>query len=193
MGLVFCVCLVVPKVFKRPKKHLGKPNIQKKAKENQKRLRGYQQNKVFKSFRPTLGYGFVLFSPRRFLDNQTNIRENQKYKIIPKKTKDNQRKPKKPSGKPKKQKKKLNPYPRVGMKLLKTLFCWFSLMFCFVCFVFFGFLLYLWFSLRIFWFCKNLREIQKKQKKHPRVCMKPLKTLLFGFPDCFLLVFFGFL
>ena len=35
------------------------------------------------------------------------------------------------------------------------------------CLVFFGFLLYLWCSRRILWFCKNLRKNQKdKQKKN---------------------------
>ena len=35
-----------------------------------------------------------------------------------------------------------------------------------VCLVFFGFLLYVWFSRGIFWFCKNLRENQTNKKQH---------------------------
>ena len=55
----------------------------KKTKESQKSLRENQTNKVFKGFRPTLGYGFVVFCcflfSRRFLENPNKFRENQKY------------------------------------------------------------------------------------------------------------------
>ena len=84
MGLFF----VFPRVFTKPKQLSGKPKIPKKTKENQNTL-GKTKNKVFKGFRPTLGYGFlfiVLVFPKVFTKQQ-NIRENQKYKRKPKKTK----------------------------------------------------------------------------------------------------------
>ena len=56
-------------------------------------------------------------------------------------------------------------YPRVGLKPLTTLFFWFSLMI--FCYCFFGFLLYVWFSRRLFWFCKNLRENQHNKNNKP--------------------------
>ena len=59
-GLVCFFGLVFPKVFRKPKKPSVKPKIQKKTKENQKNIRKNQKNKVFKGFRPTLGYGFGL-------------------------------------------------------------------------------------------------------------------------------------
>jgi len=61
MGLVLFVFLVFPKVFRKPKKTSVKPKIPKKTKENKKNLRKNQKTKVFKGFRPTLGYGFGLF------------------------------------------------------------------------------------------------------------------------------------
>ena len=59
--------------------------------------------------------------------------------------------------------------------------------------VFFGFLLYFWFSQRFCWFSKILRE-NKKTNPYPRVSLKPLKTLffwLFLMFCLFSLVFFG--
>uniref|UniRef100_UPI00404A101A hypothetical protein n=1 Tax=Flavobacterium sp. TaxID=239 RepID=UPI00404A101A len=73
--------MVFPKVFRKPKKPSVKPKIPKKTKENQKNIRKNQKNKVFKGFRPTLGYGFGLFG----------------FLVFPKVF----RKPKKPSVKPK--------------------------------------------------------------------------------------------
>ena len=87
------------KVFRQPTKHSGKPTIQKKTKENQTNLRENQQNKVFKGFRPTLGYvSFFLVFPKVFKtstttfwktnntkDNQrkqNKLRENQKNKVF---------------------------------------------------------------------------------------------------------------
>ena len=60
MGLVLFGFLVFPKVFKKTKKPSVKSKIRKKTKENQKNLRKNQKTKVFKGFRPTLGYGFGL-------------------------------------------------------------------------------------------------------------------------------------
>ena len=63
-GFGFFCFLVFPMVFRKPKKPSGKPKILKKTKENQQNqtnLRENQKEKVFKGFRPTLGYGFVLF------------------------------------------------------------------------------------------------------------------------------------
>ena len=114
MGLVLFCCLAFPKVFRKQK------NLREnqKNKENQKKNRENQTNKVFKGFRPTLGYGFGLVCffgfPECFL-----------------------RKPKKHSGKPKKQTRP-NPYPRVRLKPLKTVFVWFSRRFFWLSLVFFG-------------------------------------------------------
>ena len=60
-GFVFSCLLVFPKVFRKPKTPSRKPKIQKKTKDNQQILRANQTHKVFTGFRPTLGYGFVLF------------------------------------------------------------------------------------------------------------------------------------
>ena len=109
-GFVFFVCLVFPKVFTKPKNHSRKPKKQRKPKKTNKNLRENQKNKVFKSFRPTLGSGFVCFFcfclvfPKvcfvffcmfgflyLFILFCKNLRENQKTK-------------------------KTNPYPRVGLK-----------------------------------------------------------------------------
>ena len=67
--------------------------------------------------------------------------------------------------------------------------------------VFFGFLWYFWFSRRIFWFCKNLRENQKNKKQNiSKGESETFKNFVFvGFPEgCFgvlwfSLVFLGFL
>ena len=114
------VFLVFPKVFRKPKKPSGKPNIPKNTKEQHKNLRENQTTKVLEGFRPTLGYGFVvvlLVFPKVF-ENPKNIWENQNY----------QRKPKKPSGKQKQTKflKVSDPPLDMGLSLL---FCWCSLKF----------------------------------------------------------------
>ena len=87
----FC-CLVFPKVFTKPKNHSRKSKILKKTKENQKNIRKYKKNNVFKGFSPTLGYGFVFFSffgfPEGFYKTKKSF-DKIKY------TKENQRKPKK--------------------------------------------------------------------------------------------------
>ena len=57
-GFVFAV---FPQVFTKPTNPSRKPTIPKKTKEYQQNIRKNQQNKVFKGFRPTLGYGFVCF------------------------------------------------------------------------------------------------------------------------------------
>ena len=110
---------------------------------------------------------------RRFFWFCKNLRENQKNK-------------------------KTNPYPRVGLKPLKTLFL---LVFPNVSLVVFGFLLYFWFSRGICWFCKNLRENQQQHKTKPIskgesetlkkkvVCVFPN---VFGFSLVFFCIF-GFL
>ena len=101
MGLVLLVFLVFPKSFRKPTKPSGKPQIPKKTKENQNKLRENQHNKVFEGFRPTLGYGFGLvwlfWFSRRFLDNPKNLRENRTYQRKPKKTKQRLEKTKKQS------------------------------------------------------------------------------------------------
>ena len=84
---------------------------------------------------------------------------------------------------------KTNPYPRVGMKPLTTLFFWFSRR---CLFVFFGFLWYLRFSRRFVCFGENLRE-NRKNKPISKGGYETFKNLFFlVFPNVFL-VFFGFL
>ena len=91
-----------------------------------------------------------------------------------------------------KNKKKTNPYPRVGLKPLKTLFVWFSL----------RFLLFLWFYFVYLVFsndfccCKNLRGNQQNKKDKP-ISKGGSETFSnFVFVFCFtegLLVFCGFI
>ena len=99
MGLFF-VFVVVPKVFRTPKKTSRTPQLLKKTKENKNHLRENQTNKVFKGFRPTLGYGFCCFLffgfPEGFWKT-TNILEKTTN------TKETQRKPKQPLCRTKKQ------------------------------------------------------------------------------------------
>ena len=86
---------------------------------------------------------------------------------------------KKHSGKP------TNTYPRVGLKPWNKCCIWFSRRFVFV---FFGFLLYVWFYLRIFWFSKNIRENQKN-KAISKGGSETFKQIIIGFPEglfCFL-------
>ena len=194
-----------------------------KTKEHQKHLRENQQTKVFKGFRPTLGYGFGLVCfllSRRFLEHtkkhsgkskiqkqtkesHTNVRENQKTKLL--KVSDPPLdmffgfpegfyKTNKTFGNTNKNKQTTNPYPRVGLKPLRTLFFGFPE-------AFFGFLwlLYFWFSRRVFWFSKNLRENKKTISKggyetfknfvfacFPEGFLGFLRFLcIFGFPDGF--------
>ena len=113
-----------------------------------------------------------LFS-RRFLDNQKNLRENQQY----------QRKQKQPSGKHKNNEVFKGFRPTLGY--VSFLFVWLSRLF-----------LLFWCSQTfVCLFCKTFGKTkkQKKNKKtYPRVGLKPLNTLFFGFPEG-VLVFFGFL
>ena len=93
LGYGFVVFVVVgfPEgLVKNLNKLLRKPKIQKKTKETPTNLRENQQNKVFKGFRPTLGYVFLLLlvSPKVFRKPK-NFRENQKYKRKHKKTTNN--------------------------------------------------------------------------------------------------------
>ena len=90
--------------------------------------------------------------------------------------------------------KQQNPYPRVSLKPLKTVLVWLFLMFVLA---FFGFLWYCWFSRRIFWFCKNLRENQTTKKTKPiskgesETLLNTLFFWLFLIFVWFSLVFFG--
>ena len=91
MGL-FCLFCWFSRRFLQNQKHLREnQKIQKKTKENKTNLRENQNTKLFKGFRPTLGYGFVLFVllvfPKVFLEHQQHLRENKQYKRTPKKTK----------------------------------------------------------------------------------------------------------
>ena len=59
LGYVF---FCFPEGFKKTKKPLGKPKIQKKTNEHQTNLReNNKTHKVFKGFKPTLGYVFFCF------------------------------------------------------------------------------------------------------------------------------------
>ena len=82
----------------------------------------------------------------------------------------------------------------MGLKSLKTLFC--LKVFPKVLLIFFGFLLYFWFSRRFFWFFKNLRENPKTKNNKPisKGGSETFKHLFsfFVFPKVFL-IFFGFL
>ena len=84
MGLVMFGCLVFPKVFRQPNKPSGKPNIQNKTKETKQSFGKTKQTQFLKVSDPPLDLGLVLFFvggfSRRFLDNQKNLRENQKNK-----------------------------------------------------------------------------------------------------------------
>ena len=85
---------------------------------------------------------------------------------------------------------KTNPYPRVGLKPFKN--CVF-LVVPNVLLVFFGCLLYLWFSRRMFWFCTNLRENNKTNKPISKGGSETFKNcVVFVFRNVFW-VFFGFL
>ena len=69
MGLFFLMLFLgFPKIFTKPQKLSITPKVQKKTKETPKNPRENQQNTVFKSFRPTLGYVFfvVLGFPEGF-------------------------------------------------------------------------------------------------------------------------------
>ena len=138
-----------------------------KENENQKSLRENQQNKVFKGFRSTLGYGFVFFSllvfPKVLNKTTKKPSENHKY----------QRKQNKTLGNTKKTK-----FLKVSDPPLDMLF------FCFheCCFVFAVFP-------KVFWFSKNLRENNKKQKNKPisKGGSETFKKNVFvGFPEGFL-------
>ena len=136
------------------------------AKENQRTPTNTfgktNKNKVLKGFTPTLGYVFSLFFgfPERVLENKKTTFGKTKH------TKEHQRQPKEPSGKPTKTK-----FLKVSDPPLDMYFFWFS---------------------RTFLENKkqpsgkpktnkpkNLRENQtnKTEKTYPRVDMKPLKTL----------------
>ena len=91
MGLVLFVFVGFPKVVRKTKQPFGKT---KNTKDNQRKHKHTfgetNQNIVFKGFRPTLGYGFVVLFvgfPEGCLQNQTNIRDNHKYTRKPKTTK----------------------------------------------------------------------------------------------------------
>ena len=169
--------LVFPKVFTKPKKHSRTPNIQNKTKENQTNLRENQNNKVFKGFRPTLGYGFVCFCFVCFPEGFYKTKKHSRKPKILKKTKEHTTKP---LGKYKKNNKFLkvsNPPLDMGL-----------------------FLLFCWFSRRFLQNQKNIRASRRFQT-HPWIWV--LFLCFFGFPDgfrptlglwvWFCFVFFGFL
>ena len=81
--------LVFPKVFTKPNNHSRKRQILKKTKDNQTNFGKSQKTKLLKVSGPPLDMGLVclvVWFPRRFLQNQKNFRENQRYQRKQKKT-----------------------------------------------------------------------------------------------------------
>ena len=163
---------------------------QTKVRENQKYKRKpkntktssgkTEKHKVFKCFRPTLGYGFVVFCflcvSRRFLQNQTILRENQNIKEN------------KTFGKTVKHKNK--PISKGGSETFKTLVLGFSRRFFLCSLVFFsisGFLE------GLFGFVKTFGKTEKPKKTnpYPRVGLKHLKTLFLVFTNVFCFIWFS--
>ena len=152
---------------------------QRKPKETNKNLRENQKNKVFKGFRPTIGYVFLVFPkvfgkptkhsgkpkiPKETKENQKNLRENQTNKVFkgfrptigyvlfgcPKSFWTT----KKTSGKPKKtNENQENQNNKVFKGFRPTLG-----------YVFFLLLLFVWFSRRFLENQQNIRETQTYQK-----------------------------
>ena len=148
-----------PEGFKQKEKRNLRENqkYQRKPQKTKKTLGKTKNNKVFKGFRPTLGYGFGLFvfvvSPNVFFN-----KKNEKSLGKTNNTKEDQRKPKQPSGKQIKNKFTKVSDPPLDMGLI------FLLLFVFpnVCFVFFGMFGFLegcfgflWFSLVLLVFSKD--------------------------------------
>ena len=96
--MFFLLFWVFPKVFRKRTKLLRKPQIQKNTKENQRKHKkpSGKPKKVFKGFRPSLGYVFLSF-PEGFWKTQLlrkpkiqkktkettkNFRGNQKTKFL---------------------------------------------------------------------------------------------------------------
>ena len=120
--------------------------------------------------------------------NQTNLRENTKTLSG---KQEHQRTPKTQSGKPKKQTNK-QPFPRVGLKPLTTLFFF---CFCFpkVVLVVFGIV---GFPGSLFGFLKTFGKTNKtttRKNTYPRVGLKPLNTLFVLVVPKVVWVFFGVL
>ena len=142
MGLVFLVVWFSRRFLQN--QQIIRENQQYKHKKNkQTNIRKHQTTNVFKGFRLTLGYVFLLFFvfvvfPNVLvLQNQQIIRENQTY----------QRKSETHIRENQTNNKTKKTYPRVGLKPLNTLFCcvvlmlvWFSLVFFRICGVLEGFL-----------------------------------------------------
>ena len=96
----------------------------------------------------------------------------------------------------KKQKRKTNPYPRLGLKPLKTLLFLRFFPDVVLCFIWFYFVCLVFPT--VFWFSKNLRENQKPNKTKPisKGGFETFKNFVFVFSQCFCwfsLVFFGIL
>ena len=85
-GLGLVCLLVFPKVFRKPKKTFGKTINIKKRNEKQNSGKPTTKTVCLKVSDPPLDMGLfclVVWFSRRFLENQTNIRENQKYQRKP--------------------------------------------------------------------------------------------------------------
>ena len=158
LGYVFFFCVWFSRRFLQNQQILREnQQYQRKPKNTNKTLGTTNKHKVFKGFRPTLGYVFLFlfwFSRRYFWCSLVFLFFSKVFFWFCKNFRENQTT------------KQTNPYPRVSLKPLKTL------LFVFVpnvLFVFFGFLLYCWFSLRCFWFCKKLSGNQKNKKKQTHI------------------------
>ena len=123
MGLFCCLFCCFPEGFYKIKHTFEKTN---NTKENQTNLRENQQSNVFKGFRPTLGYGFVLFVCLVFPKVFTKPNKPSRKPRIQKKTKENQRKQKNLR---ENQNNKVVKGFRPTLGYISFLLFWFSLMF----------------------------------------------------------------
>ena len=92
-GLVFCF-FGFPEGFYKTKKTFDKTKNTKENQRKPKKPSGKPKNKVFEGFRPTLGYGFGVVGCLVFPKVFTKPKKPSIKPKIQKKTKENQRKPK---------------------------------------------------------------------------------------------------
>ena len=137
----------------------------RKPQKTKTSIRENQNNQIVKGFRPTLGYVFFpMVFPKVFQKTKQTLCKT-------KNTKENQRKQKQTFGKTTNLKcSKVSDPPLDMFVFLKKSFCWVSLRFKTT-------------TKHIFGKTANIKTtFGKTTKTYPRVGLKPLKTLLFGFP-----------
>ena len=119
MGLVLFIFVFFPKVFRKQTKPSGKPTNQTRSNPYPRVRLKHVKTSLFWFSRRFFWLSLVFFGifcfPEGFLENQTKHRENQQKQTRP------------------------NPYPRVGLKPLKTLFFGVFPKVLFVLFCMFGF------------------------------------------------------